>query len=57
MPKLKRDPIREDRIHNEAIVEAYCPEEQAMGFVLRRNSGRPDAPWKCEVCGCAAGVP
>jgi Calcium binding len=32
MPKSKRDPIREDRIHNEAIVDAYGPEEQAMGW-------------------------
>ena len=27
----KRDPVREDRIHNEAIVDAR-PEEQAMGW-------------------------
>jgi hypothetical protein len=32
MAKPKRDPIREDRIHNEAIVDAYGPEEQAMGW-------------------------
>jgi hypothetical protein len=32
MPKSKRDPIREDRIHNEAIVDAYGPEEQALGW-------------------------
>jgi hypothetical protein len=32
MPKPKRDPLREDRIHNEAIVDAYGPEEQAMGW-------------------------
>lgn len=32
MAKLKRDPIREDRIHNEAIVDAYGPEKQAMGW-------------------------
>ncbi len=31
MAKPKRDPIREDRIHNEAIVDAG-PEEQAMGW-------------------------
>jgi hypothetical protein len=29
MKKTKRDPIREDRIQNEAIVDAYGPEEQA----------------------------
>lgn len=32
MAKPKRDPVREDRIHNEAIVDAYGPEEQAMGW-------------------------
>ena len=32
MAKPKRDPIREDRIHDEAIVDAYGPEEQAMGW-------------------------
>jgi hypothetical protein len=32
MKKAKRDPIREDRIPNEAIVDAYGPEEQALGW-------------------------
>ena len=32
MAKLKKDPIREDRIQNEAIVDAYGPEEQALGW-------------------------
>ena len=32
MQKPNRDPLREDRIHNEAIVDAYGPEEQAMGW-------------------------
>ena len=32
MPKGKTDRAREDRIHNEAIVDAYGPEEQAMGW-------------------------
>src|SRR6266851_7553904 len=32
MPKPKRDRIREDRIYNEAIVDTYGPEEQAMGW-------------------------
>ena len=32
MAKSQRDPIREDRIHNEAIVDANGPEEQAMGW-------------------------
>lgn len=30
MAKRKRDPVREERIHNEAVV-AYGPEGQAMG--------------------------
>jgi len=32
MKKRKKDPIREDRIHNEVIVDAYGPEERAMGW-------------------------
>jgi hypothetical protein len=31
MKRPKRDPVREDRIYNEAIVDA-CPEEQAMSW-------------------------
>jgi hypothetical protein len=32
MAKPKRDPVREDRIGNEVVVDAYGPEEQAMGW-------------------------
>ena len=32
MKKPARDPIREERIHDEAMVDAYGPEEQAMGW-------------------------
>ena len=32
MARPKSDPIREDRIHYEAIVDAYGPEEQALGW-------------------------
>jgi len=32
MAKPKKDPLREDRIHNEVIVETYGPEEQALGW-------------------------
>jgi hypothetical protein len=32
MAKPKRDPVREVRIHEEVIVDAYGPEEQAMGW-------------------------
>jgi Calcium binding len=30
--KPRKDRVREDRIHNEAIVDAYGPEEQAMAW-------------------------
>jgi Calcium binding len=32
MAKAKRDPVREERIHDEIMVDAYGPEEQAMGW-------------------------
>jgi hypothetical protein len=32
MKKPKKDPVREDRIHNEAIADANGPEEQIMGW-------------------------
>jgi hypothetical protein len=32
MAKRKRDRLREERIQNEAIVDAYGPEEQALGW-------------------------
>ena len=32
MKKRPKDPDREDRIHSEAIVDAYGPEEQAMSW-------------------------
>jgi hypothetical protein len=32
MAQPKRDPVREERIHNEVGVDAYGPEEQAMGW-------------------------
>jgi hypothetical protein len=32
MAKPKKDPNREERIHNEAIVDTNGPEEQAMGW-------------------------
>jgi hypothetical protein len=53
MRKLKKDPIREDRIHNEAIVDAYGPEERALGwycylknwlrFLLRPDASLPES--------------
>ncbi len=32
MPKFERDPNREERITMEVVVDAYGPEEQAMGW-------------------------
>jgi len=32
MKKPKKEPIRENRIHNEVIVDAYGPEECVMGW-------------------------
>ena len=32
MPKPRKDPVREERIQNEAIVDTYGPEEQALGW-------------------------
>ncbi len=32
MKKPKNDPVRENRIHNEAIADANGPEEQVMGW-------------------------
>jgi hypothetical protein len=32
MKKPRKDPVREDRIHNEVIVDAYATEERAMGW-------------------------
>jgi hypothetical protein len=36
MKRPAKDPIREDRIHDEAIVNAYRPEEQAICHGLGR---------------------
>jgi hypothetical protein len=40
MKRPKRDPVREDRIHNEAIVDAR-PEEQAMSWYYERMLQSP----------------
>jgi hypothetical protein len=32
MKKPKKDPVREERIHNDAIADANGPEEQVMGW-------------------------
>jgi len=48
MKRLKKDLVREERIHNEAIVDASGPEERAMGWYYFWKTGcgfplRPDA--------------
>jgi hypothetical protein len=32
MKKSRKDPVREHRIHEEAVVDAYGPEERAMSW-------------------------
>jgi Calcium binding len=43
MAKTNRDHVREERIHNEAVVDAYGPEEQALGwyYYLENKIGFP----------------
>ncbi|MGB7760666.1 MAG: calcium-binding protein [Bryobacteraceae bacterium] len=48
--KTQERPVREDRIHNEAIVDAYTPEEQAMGwYYYLENQLRFPFQAKCTV--------
>jgi hypothetical protein len=50
MAKRKKDPIREDRIQNEAVVDAYGPEEQALGwYYYLENKIRFPFQAKCTV--------
>jgi len=50
MAKRKKDPLREDRIQNEAIVDAYGPEEQALGwYYYLQNKIRFPFQAKCIV--------
>jgi Calcium binding len=54
MKKPRRDPIREDRIENEAIVDAR-PEEQAMGwYYYLENKIRFPFPAKCTAADIAS---
>lgn len=43
MKRVRKDPIREERIENEVIVDAYKPQEQAMGwyYYLENNMHFP----------------
>jgi len=50
MAKREKDPIREDRIQNEAVVDAYGPEEQALGwYYYLENKIRFPFQAKCTV--------
>ena len=45
MTKPRKDPVREDRIHEEAIVDAYGPEEKAMSWHYQLE-GRLSFPFR-----------
>ncbi len=48
MSKPRKDRIREERIGNEAVVDAYGPEEQAMGwYYYLENKLRSPFQAKC----------
>jgi hypothetical protein len=50
MAKRKRDPVREERIHNEAVVDAYGPEEKALGwYYYLEGKIRFPFPAKCII--------
>lgn len=50
MKQHKKDPIREGRIHDEAIVDAYGPEEQVLGwYYYLENKIRFPFQAKCSV--------
>ncbi len=57
MERSSRDEEREERIHNEIIVDAYGPEEQAMGwyYYLEDKLCFPfRGPVYCRACHLAA---
>jgi hypothetical protein len=47
VPKVRKNRIREERIHNEVIVDAYGPEEQALGwyYSLENKIQFPFSAW------------
>ena len=49
MKRPKRDPDREDRIHNEAIVDAG-PEEQAMSWYYYSCARQDQFPVRSRSC-------
>jgi hypothetical protein len=46
MARRRKDPIGEERIHNEAIIDAYGPEEQAMGWYYYLETRSISVPGK-----------
>jgi hypothetical protein len=56
MKKSAKDPIREDRIHEEAIVDAYGPEEKAMSWYYYVES-KLTFPFKARCIGSNATSP
>jgi len=55
MKRPKRDPVREDRIYNEAIVDAR-PEEQAMSWYYYLE-GKITFPFRARCVTTSAGSP
>ena len=55
MKKPRKDPVREDRIHKEAIVDAYGPEEQAMSWYYYLEGKNP-VPVPGQMHGCEGHV-
>jgi len=43
MTRIQEDPEREDRIENEAVVDAYGEEERAMGYERREARDQVNA--------------
>jgi hypothetical protein len=56
MKRPSKDPVREDRIHEEAIVDAYGPEEKAMSWYYYLES-RLTFPFKARCLGAKATSP
>lgn len=56
MKKSPKDPIREERIHQEAIVDAYGPEEKAMSWYYYLE-GKLTFPFKARCLGSKATSP
>ena len=56
MEKPKRDPVRENRIQNEIVVDAYGPEEQAMGWYYYLED-RVQFPFRAKCIASAVTLP